>query len=588
LTTNGLAVNLALATGANGYTVTNTGLAASFTGSANADTLIGGAGNDTLIGGAGADTLTGGAGADTFIINTSNSITTVGGTGDSGTIAEYDVIKDFSTTSDILNLQGTVSAVANTAATDGADSTLTIAGATVKSHAISNGIITFDDASTFSSALSITSTSAVAAVVQYLEANNLGAANKVVAFTATISGVNHTYIYEQVSTGAAGTTAANSLLVDLEGVTITNLSTLIGNRVTPIAIDLNGDGIQYQSLAAGIAHDYGSTGQALNTAWISANDGLLAHKLENGNLNIVFSTQAGETDLQGLAKVYDTNFDKVLDSQDAGFNDFGVWQDADSDGVVDAGEFLSLADRGIISLSLTSDGVIHTAADGDVLIYGQTTYTMTDGSTGIAEDVAFAVSDITSVDKNGVEEASVVSSAVDVSLVDGSIMEDRDYVDLSNILNSSDGASPQDLISQEEFMDPDSTIIINIDAVDYEISAMYAVGVGAPATPSSHGGGLLSLASLEVDSWAEASDLTNEHGGSNSISAASTSLSNSQGGYNDEVMDWTVKITLDTENAGVTDFQIMTISDHPESETLTTRVEDAMYEISNANNILWQ
>src|SRR6185369_5934620 len=60
LTTAGFAVNLASATGANGFTVTNTGAATTLTGSAKADTLIGGTGNDTLVGGAGNDTLTGG------------------------------------------------------------------------------------------------------------------------------------------------------------------------------------------------------------------------------------------------------------------------------------------------------------------------------------------------------------------------------------------------------------------------------------------------------------------------------------------------------------------------------------------------
>ena len=66
LSSAGFAVNLALATGTNGYAVTNTGAAAAFVGSNNADSLIGGTGADSLSGGAGNDSLSGGAGNDTL------------------------------------------------------------------------------------------------------------------------------------------------------------------------------------------------------------------------------------------------------------------------------------------------------------------------------------------------------------------------------------------------------------------------------------------------------------------------------------------------------------------------------------------
>ena len=58
LTSMGYAVNLANATGPNGYAVTNTGAATTLIGSAFTDTLTGGAGDDTLVGGAGDDTYT--------------------------------------------------------------------------------------------------------------------------------------------------------------------------------------------------------------------------------------------------------------------------------------------------------------------------------------------------------------------------------------------------------------------------------------------------------------------------------------------------------------------------------------------------
>ena len=92
LTSNGFAVDLSLAAGTVGYTVTNTGAAATFvgsnfadtlTGGTGADTLVGGGGNDILNGGAGNDTLTGGTGVDTF--NVTSGVDTITDLGVGGT-----------------------------------------------------------------------------------------------------------------------------------------------------------------------------------------------------------------------------------------------------------------------------------------------------------------------------------------------------------------------------------------------------------------------------------------------------------------------------------------------------------------------
>ena len=74
VSTSGLAVNLALVSGTNGFTVTNTGVATTLTGSASFDTLIGGNGNDTLVGGAGNDLLKGGLGNDTYVIDSLDDV----------------------------------------------------------------------------------------------------------------------------------------------------------------------------------------------------------------------------------------------------------------------------------------------------------------------------------------------------------------------------------------------------------------------------------------------------------------------------------------------------------------------------------
>ena len=57
------------------------------------------------------------------------------------------------------------------------------------------------------------------------------------------------------------------------------------------------------------------------------------------------------------------------------------------------GEFTSLDDAGIESISLgyTEDSRAYLAADGQAQIFGQTTVTYSDGTNGLAEDVAFSI-----------------------------------------------------------------------------------------------------------------------------------------------------------------------------------------------------
>ncbi len=63
---NGFGVDLALASGPNGYNVTNSGGAATITGSAQNDTIAGGAAGDVLSGGNGTDSISGGGGTDSI------------------------------------------------------------------------------------------------------------------------------------------------------------------------------------------------------------------------------------------------------------------------------------------------------------------------------------------------------------------------------------------------------------------------------------------------------------------------------------------------------------------------------------------
>ena len=201
------------------------------------------------------------------------------------------------------------------------------------------------------------------------------------------------------------------------------------STATPVILDLDGDGIETISLNSNtaVAFDYDGDGTASTTAWVGADDGLLAVDLNNDGIindgsEIVFSQYAedAETDLEGLAAAFDTNQDGKLTSADELFEQFGVWQDADSDGITDKGEFYTLTELGIVEIGLTSDGIQSSSEDGSVTLYGTSSYTNADGSTGAVGDVGFAYSS---------NSAEIVPDGEDVFVLDASALTDADIIE---------------------------------------------------------------------------------------------------------------------------------------------------------------
>lgn len=190
------------------------------------------------------------------------------------------------------------------------------------------------------------------------------------------------------------------VLTDRDGDTVTaNLSVTITALAPPIAVDLDGDGVEFVSSAAGVHFDYDGDGQPETTAWVGRDDGLLAiDKNGNGTIDngseLVFGGP-GVSDLQGLSAAYDSNGDGKLDASDKDFAKFGIWHDANGNGVTDPGEFRSLIDANIVSISLTSDGKGYAAANGEVQVKGEAVFTRADGSTGKLADAAFATNFVT-------------------------------------------------------------------------------------------------------------------------------------------------------------------------------------------------
>lgn len=172
-----------------------------------------------------------------------------------------------------------------------------------------------------------------------------------------------------------GTPWASNFLMELPPVVLDLQETGIRASNVRVSFDIDGDGIQD------------------NTAWISGGQAFLALDRDgNGQIDkgaeISFQSDhpGATTDLEGLA-AYDSNGDGTLDSTDARFSEFLVWQDANENGVSDAGELKSLAEAGIASISLAITKSAPSDEGGQAVL-GTSTFTRADGTVGAVGDIA--------------------------------------------------------------------------------------------------------------------------------------------------------------------------------------------------------
>jgi Ca2+-binding RTX toxin-like protein len=176
-----------------------------------------------------------------------------------------------------------------------------------------------------------------------------------------------------------------------------------GSTGDPIFIDLDGNGIElYSRNNSPTQFDFDDDGYAETTAWAGPQDGILV--IDEGNDNQItqskeiafakWTAAEGDTDLEGLAATFDSNHDGVLDARDQRFGDFKVWKDANSNGVVDAGEMQTLAQAGIKSFNLkVKDGTNISLDDGSV-VHGLFDIQRADGTLIQGADVSLAYNDL--------------------------------------------------------------------------------------------------------------------------------------------------------------------------------------------------
>ncbi|MDD3770014.1 MAG: Ig-like domain-containing protein [Sulfuricurvum sp.] len=220
-----------------------------------------------------------------------------------------------------------------------------------------------------------------------------------------------------------------------------------GGGKKPIAVDLDGDGFEFVSVDdSNVFFDVTGDGWKRRTAWVEASDGLLAFdsdgngKIEtSGEISFVRYQEGAQTDLEGLG-AFDTNSDGIFSALDAKWDQFGIWQDMNSDGITDEGEFKTLNEMGVAGITLSSDGAF-SIINGQTL-HGTSTMQMQDGSTMAIADVTLEYSNETQVHNADGTTSSVTTSpfSPDGEEINGT--EDKDLIlgkNGNNIINAYGG-----------------------------------------------------------------------------------------------------------------------------------------------------
>jgi Ca2+-binding RTX toxin-like protein len=168
---------------------------------------------------------------------------------------------------------------------------------------------------------------------------------------------------------------------------------------SPIALDLDGDGVETRSPANGAWFDHAGDRFAEQTGWVAPDDGLLAlDRNSNGEIDGGAELFGDHTRLRdgtlaanGYAALadLDDNRDGQLDSRDQQFASLRIWQDTDGDGLSAPGELRSLPSLGVASIETSFHA--GTGADAQGNDHRQVgTFRRVDGTAGATADVWFA------------------------------------------------------------------------------------------------------------------------------------------------------------------------------------------------------
>ena len=167
-------------------------------------------------------------------------------------------------------------------------------------------------------------------------------------------------------------------------------------RRDPLALDLDGDGIETRGADDQVVFDHNNDGVKTGTGWLRPDDGwLVLDRNSNGTIDnggelfgvdTVKSDGTKATDGFDALSDLDSNDDGVFDAKDTRFADVRVWRDLNQDGVSQSSELSTLAANNIRSINLNKTTATTNLGNGNAQT-ATATYTRTDDTTGTAANL---------------------------------------------------------------------------------------------------------------------------------------------------------------------------------------------------------
>ncbi|WP_261747853.1 calcium-binding protein [Pseudomonas citronellolis] len=161
-------------------------------------------------------------------------------------------------------------------------------------------------------------------------------------------------------------------------------------RIDPLALDLDGDGLETLSIGSGVKFDFDGDGIKTGTGWVDRDDGFLVWdrngngQIDNGGelfgVDFIKSDGKKATDGFDALRDLDSNNDGVFDAKDEQFDNLRIWQDLNQDGIAQANELKSLAEHNIVAINLDSSKSSQNSNDNIISAIGS--FIRDDGSTG--------------------------------------------------------------------------------------------------------------------------------------------------------------------------------------------------------------
>ena len=169
------------------------------------------------------------------------------------------------------------------------------------------------------------------------------------------------------------------------------------NYVYPIALDLNGDGLDLLTVEASSVVAKTVGGGISKVGWVGPTDGFLAVDRDGdgainklSELSFVQDKPGATSDLEGL-RTWDSNGDGLLDKNDKDFSRILLFVDANQNGRSTASELRTLEEAGIVAINLGGAATGLTASMvTESFVQNTISFVWADGRSGQGYDVALA------------------------------------------------------------------------------------------------------------------------------------------------------------------------------------------------------